>query len=479
MDRRLRVLLSTEGTYPFVMGGVSTWCAQLVEHLDDVEWGVFPVTAGGERRILRFPVPERVEVLDGVRVWSDRPAWRHRSGLVRLPDELLDRPARLAEALLGWDGDPLLATDVLAGFRTRPESLAVFAHPAAWRRFRAVVSELVAREPARAGGPVALDRWTVVELFRSLGWVAVTAATPVPSVDVHLVTAAGWAALPAVVDRHLVGTPAVLAEHGVYVREAYLAAARDGGHPGSRWAATRLARGLARLAYSSVDRVAPVTSAHLAWERAFGVPEERLSAIPNGIAVGDHLPPPAPQAGRVVSVGRIDPLKDIHTLLDVAAEVVRRVPEARFVHHGPISPGSEAYARACFGHHERLGLGGSFRFLGSTTAPLAAVRDADVVVSTSISEGLPIALLEAMAQARPVVATTVGGVAEAVAGCGMVAPPGDAHRLADGVTCLLTRPALAATLGRRARRRVAERFSQEAFLDRYRSLLHECAEDAA
>ena len=61
------------------------------------------------------------------------------------------------------------------------------------------------------------------------------------------VTAAGWSAIPALVHKALHGTPMVLTEHGVYVREAYLAAARSGDSPGTRFAATRLARGLARV----------------------------------------------------------------------------------------------------------------------------------------------------------------------------------------------------------------------------------------
>ena len=60
-------------------------------------------------------------------------------------------------------------------------------------------------------------------LYQSLYWVARTAAVETPDVDVLLVTAAGWAAIPALVHKALHGTPLVLTEHGVYVREAYLA----------------------------------------------------------------------------------------------------------------------------------------------------------------------------------------------------------------------------------------------------------------
>jgi glycosyltransferase involved in cell wall biosynthesis len=109
--------------------------------------------------------------------------------------------------------------------------------------------------------------------------------------------------------------------------------------------------------------------------------------------------------------------------------------------------------------------------MGSTSDPHGVVRDADVVLMTSISEGLPMSILEAMAQARPVVATGVGGVPEVLHGCGIVPPPGDVHAIATGVAMLLRDPALAARLGRRGFRRVHRQYTRTACLDGYRDLL--------
>ena len=57
--------------------------------------------------------------------------------------------------------------------------------------------------------------------------------------------------------------------------------------------------------------------------------------------------PPPEETKTVVSVGRIDPLKDVHTMLRTAAEVLRHVPDATFLHYGPVTPGEEAYGRSC------------------------------------------------------------------------------------------------------------------------------------
>ena len=165
----------------------------------------------------------------------------------------------------------------------------------------------------------------------------------------------------------------------------------------------------------------------------------KIRVIQNGIdAPADYSDPPGNL--KVVSVGRIDPLKDVQTMLRVAVEVSRRVPGARFEYWGPPTKGQETYARACEELARRLGAAECFRFMGSTSDPHGVVRDADVVLMTSISEGLPMSILEAMAQARPVVATAVGGVPEVLRGCGIVPPPGDVHAIATGVAMLLRNP---------------------------------------
>jgi glycosyltransferase involved in cell wall biosynthesis len=207
---------------------------------------------------------------------------------------------------------------------------------------------------------------------------------------------------------------------------------------------------------------------------SLGIDPAKILVLYNGL---EQPEPPAPPPGRrlVVSVGRIDPLKDIHTLLRVARETVRIVPDARFRHYGAATEGEEAYERSCLALHERLGLGARFRFMGRTTDPNAAVRGADVVLMTSISEGLPMSVLEAMSQGRPIVSTCVGGVPDVVKGCGALTAPGDDHALAMAVVMLLRNPELAWQLGQRGHDRLGRIFNERACVEGYRELLHALA----
>ena len=270
------------------------------------------------------------------------------------------------------------------------------------------------RRPGRRRGWISSRPPT---LYQTLYWIARTAAAPTPPADVLHVTAAGWSAIPALVHKAPHGTPMVLTEHGVYLREAYLAAARGGGSPGRalhRHAAGPRpdARGLRRrrrhLPGDRRQRLLGDGPGHRPGEDPRAL-QRAAPARAADAAAGSRL---------VVSVGRIDPLKDIHTLLRVAAETLRVIPDARFQHYGAVTEGEEAYERSCLALHERLGLGERFRFMGRTTDPNGVVRDADVMLMTSISEGLPMSVLEAMSQGRPIVSTCVGGVPDVVKGCG-------------------------------------------------------------
>jgi polysaccharide biosynthesis protein PelF len=469
---RLKVVLLTEGTYPYVIGGVSTWCDQLLRNLDDVDWLVVPIVAGGLKRQPHYQLPDNARLAGLVDLWG---AGRWRSSHAR-GSHRIDLAATLARELLGWNADPACLVSDLVWCHLHPNAIMPsFRNKESWQQFLKALEQVIS-EPSEDVTPgVRMDMATAVSCYQTLSWVARTAATQLPPADVLHVTAAGWAGIPALVSKELTGTPILLTEHGVFVREAYLAAARSLDGTGSRVLATRLARAFARATYLGADLVSPVTEAHSAWETALGVPRNRIRPIPNGVPVGDTISPP-PGKKIIVTVGRIDPLKDVKTLLRVAGRVLDRHPDVTFLHYGPVPAGQEAYGAACRRLHDQLRLGASFVFKGPTNDPRGAIRGADVALMTSISEGFPIAVLEALSEGRPVVTTAVGGVLEAMRGAGLTAGPRDVDGLADAVCALIEDPALARTLGIRGHARVRRRFSQQAFISRYRQILSDVAD---
>ena len=206
--------------------------------------------------------------------------------------------------------------------------------------------------------------------------------------------------------------------------------------------------------------------------------------VPLGLELGDLLSGPAPaaearralelpgEAPLVGIVGRLAAIKDHPTFLAMAASVAHRHPEAHFVvaGDGALRPAMESSAKEM--------LGDRVHFLGWATDLPALYGALDVVVLTSRNEGTPVALIEAAAAGRPVVATAVGGVPEVVKDgqTGFLRPAGDAEGLAGKVGMLLEHPEAGRALGLAGREWVRSRYSAERLVEDLASLYEELLE---
>lgn len=197
-----------------------------------------------------------------------------------------------------------------------------------------------------------------------------------------------------------------------------------------------IARAAVRVVHEGVPDRPPAPGGRDAL-RALGVPEGAL-VVGNVAALTDH--------------------KDHRTLLDAAARVVRQVPAARFVvvGDGELRAPLEAQARA-------LGLGDRCVFAGFRSDLDVLLPAFDVFCLSSHMEGLGTSLLDAMAFARPVVATRAGGIPEAVADgvTGRVVPARDPDALAAALADLLGDGPRRAAWGAAGRARFLERFTAD------------------
>lgn len=193
----------------------------------------------------------------------------------------------------------------------------------------------------------------------------------------------------------------------------------------------------------------------------------RIAVIPTAVDTDRFSPGPADTAVRsqlgagsgdllLLSVGRLNPLKGHATLIEAFALVAAARPSVRLaiVGDGEARATLEAQAHAS-------GAGDRIVFAGARADVLPCLRAADLFVLASETEGLPGAVLEAMAAALPVVATRVGGTPEAVVDgeTGILVPPHDPAAFASAIDCVLDSPDRGRALGQRARARVTERFS--------------------
>ena len=177
----------------------------------------------------------------------------------------------------------------------------------------------------------------------------------------------------------------------------------------------------------------------------------------------------------VVHVGNIRPHKGHRNLLAAAGPVFARHPNATIVSVGGEKyPGDLAALEAAASHADLVD---RVRFLGRRGDALSFIAAADVVVNPSDQEGLPVAVLEALALARPVAATSVGGVPSVVrpGETGLLVPAGDPAALADAVSQLLDDPETAASMGKAGRALVEQNHGLAAMVneveDVYRRVL--------
>jgi glycosyltransferase involved in cell wall biosynthesis len=197
----------------------------------------------------------------------------------------------------------------------------------------------------------------------------------------------------------------------------------------------------------------------------YRLPPERIVTVRNGIDPAEFdgcgQGPPPQANGRVVlgTAARLAAMKGLEFLIEAAAQLKRQ------------GPAVEVRIAGTGGRRERLeqlaadrGVAESVRFLGQVTDMPAFYRELDAFVLPSVStEGLPLVVLEAMAARRPVVATRVGGTAEAVRDGvdGILVPPGDAGALAAALARLAASPAERRRMGDAGRQRVENDFCVE------------------
>ena len=153
-----------------------------------------------------------------------------------------------------------------------------------------------------------------------------------------------------------------------------------------------------------------------------------------------------------------------------------QLPESRLRVFGGTPKGGEGYQKHCENLIRDLNLTDSATLEGRVNVTVDAYHAGHVVALTSISEGFPYTAIEAMAAGRPLVATDVGGVREAIGDTGFVVPPRDPEAVARASLKLLTDHPLRQQMGAAARDRVFNSFTLENFLGIYRTLYREVAD---
>ena len=206
-------------------------------------------------------------------------------------------------------------------------------------------------------------------------------------------------------------------------------------------------------------------------------PAAQVHVVPNSVRAERAAPAAAGEDGRILFLGRAGERKGLFDLLEALALVLPAFPGARLAVGG--DGDLDEVRRRC----ERLGIGEQVALLGwvGPEQKAAELARAAIFCLPSHAEGLPMAMLEAMAAARAVLVTPVGGILDAVSdgANGLVVPPRDVPALAAALAALLGDAALRERLGSGARATIVERFSTEVVLGKLSALYRALARPGA
>lgn len=474
----MKIALVSEGTYPFAMGGVSVWCDQLIQGMRDHQWEVVALTVDGRERT-RWELPDNVTRVRSIPLWSVAQA---------------DREVQPGQAFLA-------AFDELV--RTMLTPLAPRSDQAAEDRRRFLHALQGLHDYAARGGEVAgaltsnaaltvlVERWrnrhreglTLADAL-DVGWLLDHMLRPLfaepVEADILHASMNGLSMLVAMAAKWRHGTPVIMSEHGIYLRERYLAYLHDDASHAVKVIILNFFRLLAGGGYLIADTVAPHSSYNRRWQLQNGAEPERLWTMYNGVQP-DRFPVAAtePAEPTIVFMGRIDPLKDLHTLIRAFQLVHAEIPAARLKIYGGTPEGNELYRDSCLALIAELGLTEVAQLMGPVNSVVDAYHDGTIVALSSISEGFPYTVIEAMACGRTVVCTNVGGVSEGVGEAGRVVPPRDWTAFARQCVSLLLDHELRGRLAVAARARVMELFTLQHTIGEYRRLYEHVARVAA
>lgn len=428
--RECDVMLLLEGTFPYVGGGVSSWVNQIIQGFPEMTFGIcFMGSRREDYGSPKYSLPANVVHLECHYLMerSNVPVVRRSRGdkkafaLMRsLHDAMRVREGTVQdrEGMLR-DIVPMLKD----GFAL--DEAAFLYSRQAW--------DYIAEQYERfCTDPSFVDYFWTVRLMHAPVWTLNRIAeTLIPARCYHTICT-GYAGFLGALLKRRTGRPLILSEHGIYTKERKIDLfqstwIRDNRSIFEKDAAQipyfrdmwiRFFETLGQMCYDASDDIVALYETNRLRQVADGAPSERTLNIANGIDLPKmaklrELRPPLPPPVLCL-IGRVVPIKDIKTFIRAMRTVVNLLPEAEGWIAGPEDEDPE-YAAECRSIAASLGLQDKVKFLGfQNIADL--MPKIGLIILSSISEALPLVLLEGYAAGVPAVCTDVGSCRQLIYG---------------------------------------------------------------
>lgn len=485
------VMLLAEGTYPYIRGGVSSWIAQILVGLPEIKFGIcFVGSQESDYGDMRYELPDNLVHLEVHYMFGDDlPPVRKIKG----NKEAFKEIHKLYNAFRNGDKElPDMVKNI--DFYTKDVTFEDFlCSKEAWD----FINKIYLKNASDI--PFVDYFWTLRNIHKPI-WILANIVKNFPDVKVFHAPSTGYAGFLGALGSYDRNVGLILTEHGIYTRErkidmltaewvdfkkpALLKQPEEFNYIKKMW--VEFFKRIGEFAYRRSDPILSLYPGAQKIQVAFGADESRTRVIPNGVDVDalnatmvNRQNPPRPI---ITLIGRVVSIKDIKTFIRAIRITVNEIPNVEAWIVGPTDE-DEEYFEECKQMVESLGLHDNMKFLGFQNIKEILPQSA-LQTLTSISEGMPLVILEGFAAGVPCVATDVGSCKDLIEG-GL-----DDEDIAMGSAGAITSIANPSELAKQyihflsdydawqnaqavALKRVQKYYRQEMFLQDYREIYNE------
>ena len=477
---QMNICMIAEGSYPYILGGVSSWVNTLIKNMEMHEFTVYAIAPEGKYSgDFKYKLPQNVTKV--VEVFLD--SWQNEPVVKRgnLKFSKAEKET-IKDLILGHDFDWEYLFELFE--RKKVNAVQDFLLS---RDFFDIVYQAYVESYSQT--PFTEFFWTMRSLLLPLFHIM---KHDIPEADIYHAPSTGYAGIVGSLAKRKYEKPLIITEHGIYTREREIEIVKATwmkNYYKDMW--INFFYNLSRCSYDYADKVITLFNRNREIEISLGCNENKISIIPNGVdfEVFSKLAyvKPIKRANIKYTVGaivRVVPIKDIKTMLSAFALVKAELPETEFIIIGPTDEDDDYY-NECLELMKNLQLEEAVIFTGK-----ADIKDfipqADLFVLSSISEGQPLSLLETMASGKPNITTDVGSCKEVVYGegdrfgkCGIIIPIMDYVSLSKSIVKLLLDDNLRKEMGEVAMLRVDHCFREEMMINRYIEVYEDVSQDNA
>ena len=424
------VCLLLEGTFPYVRGGVSSWVNEMIRAYPSTQFAIaFVGSREEDYGGMAYTLPDNVVHFEAHYLYEQGAADASSAREIAGDATAFAQSARLHDAWRGrGDADPaaLMANMVqLIGDDGPLNEQQFTASRAAW-------DFIVDQYHRYCTDPSFTDYFWTVRIMHKPLWQIARIAEALPPARVYHTVSTGYAGFLGALLHYRTGRPLLVSEHGIYTKERKIDLLQSQWIRDNRGAFerdiskisyfrelwVRFFEALGKLAYDAADDIVALYETNRRRQVTDGADAARTRNIPNGVDVDGLAPLIAKRVDGprhvVALIGRVVPIKDIKTFIRAIFIASRTMPDIEGWIVGPEEE-DPAYAKECHALALSLGLEQNVKFLGFQRID-DILPKVDVIALTSISEALPLVVLEGFAAGVPSITTDVGSCRQLIEG---------------------------------------------------------------